>query len=94
MEITEKTIEHLAELSRLYIEEKDVLPLTKKLGDILDYMQKINNSVDTAEVDKVDNNREMKMREDVIKQSFPVDELLKNCPERNEDTPVVPRVVD
>ena len=88
-----KEIEHLAELSKLkYTEEelKEFLPAFDSLVELADVIKNADISGERV-LNSIDYND---LREDVAKQSTPVDELLKNSPIVRRDSIVVPRIME
>jgi aspartyl-tRNA(Asn)/glutamyl-tRNA(Gln) amidotransferase subunit C len=93
--ISREQVEHVAHLARLGLTDEEVDRLREQLSQILGAMQVIDG-VDTstipptAQVIPVDT----VMREDVARQSLPVDLVLKNAPRRAGDLFRVPPVLD
>ena len=83
--ITREDIENIALLSKLYVAEEDKDKLTNDMQEIIDFADTINNA--EANGDEFDNinNLSNVFREDVVKESYPKDEILKNAPEQAED---------
>ena len=95
MEINEKIVTYSASLSRRRIEESEIGPLSEELNGILGYMRTVNDSVDTEGVqENAADGLVNVMREDAVAVSFDRAELLENCPEHTDSTPVVPKTVD
>lgn len=95
MDITEKTVAYIAELSRLHIGESEIGVVSEKLGNILSYMRTINDSVDTDNIgDEVFADHENVVREDIVDVRYSRIALLDNCPEHTESTPIVPKTVE
>lgn len=86
MAISREDVEHVAYLVRLGLTEEEKTHFQEQLSHILDVMQVINQ-VDTdhipptAQVIPLGN----VMREDEARQPFPVEEILKNAPRREDD---------
>ncbi len=94
MVIDRKTAEYVAELSRLKISEGEIDSVCRELSSILDYMDEINSTIDTEDVDMSVKGLTNVMRKDEIVKSSDRAELLANAPEHTEETPVVPKTVD
>ena len=95
MNIMKKTVAYIAELSRLRIEEDEISEVTEKLGNILGYIRTINDTIDTGNIKyEVPMGEKSVVREDVVDVRFSRAELLDNCPEHTEYTPIVPKTVE
>jgi aspartyl-tRNA(Asn)/glutamyl-tRNA(Gln) amidotransferase subunit C len=92
--IDRETVLNVAKLSRLELTEKEIELYSKQLGDILDFIEKLNE-LDTENVppfyELID--RETPMREDIPEESLPREEALKNAPQQERGFFVVPRVI-
>lgn len=95
MEITEKVVSYISALSKLHIDDSEIGKISKEINGILGYMRTVNDSVNTDDVDEqgLPDPRNV-MREDIVKVSQSRAELLENCPEHTESTPIVPKTVD
>ena len=98
MSVTIKDVEHVAALARLEFTEAEKEKFTHQLNDILTYMEKLNE-LDTSNVEPLSHVIELSlaaggiMREDVVKPSYPQEEMLKNAPDRTEKFFKVPKVI-
>ena len=94
MAVTIKDVEHVAKLARLAFTEEEKEKLAHQLNDILTYMEKLNK-LDTSKVEPLSHVIELSnvMREDETKPSLPLEEVLKNAPERTEKFFKVPKVI-
>ncbi len=93
--ITKKDIEHVAKLSRLKLKEDEIGKFTQQLNTILEYIDKLNqldtsNIEPTLQVVLLGNVR----RKDIIKPSFPVEEVLKNAPDKERGYFKVPPIIE
>ncbi|MDK2877349.1 MAG: aspartyl-tRNA(Asn)/glutamyl-tRNA(Gln) amidotransferase subunit [Thermoanaerobacteraceae bacterium] len=95
MRITKETVEHVANLARLYLSEEEKAEMTEKLNSILDYMEKLNE-LDTSQVQPTAHVIPIKnvFREDRVWESLPLKETLKNAPDRDENFFRVPRIIE
>ena len=94
MEITRETAQYVAKLSRLEIAEADMDSVCKGLSSILGYMDDINASIDTDAVTVSGGGAGCPTRPDTAGASMSRALLLDNAPERGDETPIVPRVVE
>lgn len=93
--ITREEVKHIARLARLKLSAKEEKEMTTQLAKMLDYFNMIRE-VNTDEVPPTVHAVEVAniVREDRVKPSLPVEEVLKNAPAAELDMFVVPKVVD
>ncbi|SHH26540.1 Asp-tRNA(Asn)/Glu-tRNA(Gln) amidotransferase subunit GatC [Tepidibacter thalassicus] len=89
------TVKHVANLCRLEFKEEEMDGISKKLGDILGYVEKLK-SVDTESVDITYNpiNLTNVFREDEVKKSLDREKVLQNAPDKEMGCFKVPKVLD
>ena len=95
MEITKDMVEYVASLARLKLDESQPAALQKDLGEIINYMDVLNN-LDTEGIEPMSHAFAVKnvFREDVVKPSADRAELLKNAPKSDEEAIIVPKTVE
>ncbi|MEO9965552.1 MAG: Asp-tRNA(Asn)/Glu-tRNA(Gln) amidotransferase subunit GatC [Reichenbachiella sp.] len=95
MAIDKKTVQKLAHLSRLELSENEQDQMSKNLGDIIDWVEKLDE-VDTADVKPLSNVNEepIHLREDKVDNHFTGQEALKNAPESDQGHFIVPKVLN
>ncbi|WP_422444414.1 Asp-tRNA(Asn)/Glu-tRNA(Gln) amidotransferase subunit GatC [Thermoanaerobacterium sp. DL9XJH110] len=95
MRITKETVEHVANLARLYLSEEEKAEMTDKLNSILEYMEKLNE-LDTEDVPPTAHVIPIKnvFRDDRVRESLPVEEVLKNAPDKDKNFFRVPRIIE
>lgn len=95
MQITKELVQYVAELSRIKLSEQDAENMQNDLGAIVNYME-ILNQLETDSVEPLSHifNITNVMREDEVKESYDRNEILKNAPERTDETVVVPKTVE
>lgn len=88
-------IEHVARLARLALTDEESAALKMQLGQILEHAAKVGE-VAAADVPPTASPipRANVFRDDVPEPSLPVEEALRNAPERVGDRFSVPRVVE
>jgi aspartyl-tRNA(Asn)/glutamyl-tRNA(Gln) amidotransferase subunit C len=93
--ISREEVLKLAELARLRLSEEEIVSLQRDLDQMLEYVRQLQQ-VDTEGIEPMSHSIDLKsvMRPDEVKPSLPVEEALKNAPERVDDFFIVPRVVD
>jgi len=92
--IDRETVLNVAKLSKLELTEEEVEVFSKQLGDILKFIEKLNE-LDTENVEPFYEliNQDTPLREDTPKESLSQEEALKNAPQKEDGFFVVPRVV-
>ncbi len=95
MKIDNKTLEGMAHLSRLNLDQKDVEELKKDMSEILDWVEKLDE-VDTEGVAPLTTmSHEINaVREDKTKPHLSHEKALKNAPKKDSDYFRVPKVLD
>jgi aspartyl-tRNA(Asn)/glutamyl-tRNA(Gln) amidotransferase subunit C len=95
LRITKDTVEHVANLARLYLSEEEKSEMTDKLNSILDYMEKLNE-LDTEDVPPTAHVIPIKnvFRDDRVRESLPVEEVLKNAPDKDKNFFRVPKIIE
>lgn len=88
-----KDVEHVARLARLNLTEEEKVKFSKQLGDILKYMEQLNE-VDTTGVKPMNHPIDFSnvMREDVARYDCSREELMANAPEVEQDYFKVPKI--
>jgi aspartyl-tRNA(Asn)/glutamyl-tRNA(Gln) amidotransferase subunit C len=88
-------IEHVAKLARLALTEDERAALAAQLGQILEHAARVGE-VAAADVPPTASPipRANVLRDDVAEPSLPVDEALRNAPERDGDRFRVPRIAE
>lgn len=94
MAITKKEVEQVCSLARLELSESEKDEFTYQLDSILKYVAKINE-LDTANILPTSHPIPLTnvMREDEIKESLPIEDVLANAPEAEKGHFRVPRVI-
>ncbi len=95
MSISRDEIRHVARLSRLALTEDEQTHMQTELGAVLEYIDKLNE-LDTSDVEPTYHAVEMSnvLRDDEVRPSYPLDEVLKNAPERQGPYFLVPRILE
>ncbi|MBR1977773.1 Asp-tRNA(Asn)/Glu-tRNA(Gln) amidotransferase subunit GatC [bacterium] len=88
-----KDVEHVAKLARLELTEEEKVKFSKQLGDVLGYVNAMNE-VDTTDVKPMSHAVEFSnvMREDVEIYEQTREELMSNAPDREGDFFKVPKI--
>lgn len=90
-----KTVEKLANLSRLEFDGKEKEAIINDLNRMLEFVGKLSE-LDTTNIDPLIymNEQTNVLRSDVVKQTISQAEGLKNAPKKDSDFFKVPKVVD
>ena len=94
MSVTVKEVEHVAKLARLQFTEAEKETFTHQLNEILGYVEKLNE-LDTTNVQPLSHVIELSnvFRQDTVRASYPLGEMLKNAPDKSEKFFKVPKVI-
>lgn len=95
MKINKETVKYVSNLARINLSEVETENLSKKMGDIIGYMDKLN-SLDTTGVKAMEHVKPVSniFRDDIVSKSYDRDEILKNAPEQEDGAFKVPKIVD
>ena len=95
MAVTIKDVEHIAKLAKLSFTEDEKTDFTEQFNEILSFMEKLNE-LDTSNVEPLSHVIEVQnvLREDMVKESLPTENALKNAPSHTDQFFKVPKVID
>ncbi len=95
MAISKEEVEYVARLARLRLSEEEKERFTHQLDQILEYIQQLNQ-LDTENVLPTSHVLALKnvWREDEVKASLPLPEVLSNAPQADEKFFLVPKVIE
>ena len=95
MSISIKDVEHVANLARLELSESEKEQFAGQLNAILKYAEKLNE-LDTENVAPTSHAFEISnvTRKDVTKPSLPIEKVLLNAPDDEENQIKVPAVLE
>ena len=93
-EITKTDVEYVAGLAQLELDDAAKARLAKELGDILTYIEKLNE-LDTEGVEPMMHAMPLTnvLREDKAEPSLPREEALKNAPNTDGEYFLVPKIL-
>lgn len=94
MTVKKEDVKHIARLSKLRLNEKEIEEFTEDMNQILDYVKKLEK-IDTSKVEPLSHPLEgvNVFREDKLQKSIDKEAALKNAPERTEEFFKVPKVI-
>ncbi|GBG11649.1 aspartyl/glutamyl-tRNA(Asn/Gln) amidotransferase subunit C [Paenibacillus sp. MY03] len=95
MSITLKDVEHVANLARLELSDAEKAQFTDQLNAILKYAEKLNE-LNTDEIEPTSHVLPITnvMRDDVRKESLPIEKVLLNAPDEEDGQIKVPAVLE
>lgn len=95
MPITKETVDHVAKLARLEFPEEKKAKFTEQLGNILDYVSKLNE-LKTDDVAPLTHTLELDTpyREDAVKPSLGLEDALSNAPAKEGPYFKVPPIIE
>lgn len=96
MTIDDKTIEKLAKLSSLEIDDAKKESLKQELGDIINFVENLNE-IDVSHIEATFTTVEggTPLREDVAKQDLEVSEhIVKHAPKSEDGFFIVPKIIE
>ncbi|MDA8229087.1 MAG: Asp-tRNA(Asn)/Glu-tRNA(Gln) amidotransferase subunit GatC [Desulfitobacterium hafniense] len=94
MRISKEQVEHVALLSRLELNEKEIETFTEQLNSILEYAEMLQK-LDTDDINPTSHAVPISnvLREDEVHESLNRDKVLQNAPDAEDGFFKVPRIV-
>ncbi|MCX5687396.1 MAG: Asp-tRNA(Asn)/Glu-tRNA(Gln) amidotransferase subunit GatC [Candidatus Omnitrophica bacterium] len=95
MAINKDTVKYTANLARIELSDKELDHFTDQLGRILAYVDKLN-TLNVSNLEPTSHVLEMKnvYRNDIVKKSLPVTEVIKNAPSKENNLFKVPKIIE
>lgn len=95
MKITIKEVQRVARLARLELSESEKEKFTHQLNDILEAMDKLNE-LDTENVEPTSHVLAIKniFKDDEPSESFSLENMLANAPEKERGLVSVPKIIE
>jgi len=95
MSLSPETVKYVADLSRIELTTEELDKLSKQLQAILGFIDKLNQAdisgiTATSHILPISN----VLREDIPRESLPVEKTLANAPHKKGNFFVVPKVID
>ena len=93
--ITREEVQHVARLARLELTDEELERMRAELDAILAYIDKLR-ALDVEGVEPTSHAVPLVnvMRDDDVRPSLPLDEMLANAPDRDGDQFRVPRIIE
>ena len=94
MAISEEQVKHVAKLASLELSDEEITKYQKDLDEILEYINKLSevNTENVPATSHVHGSVNV-FRDDVVGESLPKDEALRNAPAKNENGFSVPKII-
>jgi aspartyl-tRNA(Asn)/glutamyl-tRNA(Gln) amidotransferase subunit C len=94
MDVTKETLNYLAKIARLELNEEEKEPLLNDLNRILSFVEQLKEvNTDGVEPLVFINNEIPELRPDIIQDGLSVEDALKNAPVKNDSFFLVPKVI-
>lgn len=95
MSVDPAVVRRIAHLSRIAVEENEVMRLNNEINAILTFVESLSG-VDVSGVEPIASvlPMEMKKRPDIVTDGGIVDDILSNAPVREDNFFVVPKVIE
>lgn len=95
MKISPEAVLELAELAQLRLEPEEVARMQRDLDAILAYVEKLSE-LDTREVPPTAHvlDIETPLRADEVADVLPVEDVVRNAPEHDASSMIVPKVIE
>ena len=95
MKVDKETLDKIAHLARLEFDEKDSEKMIKDLGNIISFVEKLNEvNTDGVEPLTTMSHEENALREDEVKPHLDHDIALRSAPKKDADYFRVPKVLE
>lgn len=95
MKITKDQVKYVANLARLNVSDAEADELCTQMADIIAFADELNK-VNTEGIEPTNHAIKVEnvLREDVVKESYDRDEIIKNAPMKQAGCYAVPRIVE
>ena len=95
MSVDPAVVRRISHLSRIAVEENEVMRLNNEINAILTFVESLSG-VDVSGVEPIASvlPMEMKKRPDIVTDGGIVDDILSNAPAREDNFFVVPKVIE
>ena len=94
MELSKEDVIKIAVLSKLEFSDDEIESFRNDLSGILNHMEELNE-LDTTGVSPLFNVLDLHdvVREDKVKESLSLEDVLKNSPDKDENFIIVPKII-
>lgn len=93
--ISKEDINHIAKLSKIKLNEKEIEDFSKEFTETLEYLEIIKEvDLEGVEPTYFINTNKNPLREDIVEESLPLEEVIKNAPDEKYGYFKLPNVMD
>jgi len=93
--ISKEEINHIAKLSKIKLNEKEIEDFSKEFTETLEYLEIIKEvDLEGVEPTYFINTNKNPLREDIVEESLPLEEVIKNAPDEKYGYFKLPNVMD
>jgi aspartyl-tRNA(Asn)/glutamyl-tRNA(Gln) amidotransferase subunit C len=93
MKVDRDLVLQIAKLAHIELKDEEIELFTSQLGSILQYVEKLNEESEQAEPFVFSDLLSLPFRDDILEPSLPIEESLKNAPDRRKNLFRVPRII-
>ena len=95
MQLNKETVEYVAHLARIDLEDKELEKLSHQLKDILDFIDKLKD-LEIQDINPTSHILPLNnvLREDLPQEPLSIDKTLANAPEKKGNFFVVPKIIE
>ena len=95
MSLDKSTLERVAFLARIKIDDSEIKKITTELNNIMKWIEELNE-VDVENVNPMTgvSNEYLRERDDVVNDGGYSDKIVSNAPEKIDDSFTVPKVIE
>ena len=95
MSLDKSTLERVAFLARIKIDDSEIKKMTTELNNIMKWIEELNE-VDVENVNPMTgvSNEYLRERDDVVNDGGYSDKIVSNAPEKIDDSFIVPKVIE
>ena len=95
MVIDTDTVKRVANLARIHVTEPELIPLSKQLSTILEFMHQLNE-VDIKDIEPLTSvtPMDLKLRDDTVTDGEKTKQILMNAPSQSDGFFAVPKMIE
>jgi aspartyl-tRNA(Asn)/glutamyl-tRNA(Gln) amidotransferase subunit C len=93
LQVDRELVLHIADLAHLQLTEDEVQLFARQLQQILHYIEKLNELTETSAPFSFGEYLSPRLRSDTVEPSLPVEDALRNAPQRAKRLFKVPKIL-
>ena len=93
MKVDRDLVLQIAKLANIELTDEEIELFTSQLGNILQYVEKLNEESELAEPFVFRELLSLPLRDDIPELSLPIEESLRNAPDQRKNLFRVPRII-